>query len=71
MKVTIGRSGDGYSAYVPKKDLEEAIVAMELPHLWGGWIDLANGWRLALPEMEAESRLPITVNAKRLSTGAP
>ena len=70
MKVTIGRRGDAYSAYVAKKDLEEAIVAMERPDLWGGWVELANGWRLGLPEMAAETRLPITVNARRISGDA-
>jgi nitrogen fixation protein NifT len=67
MRVTIGRRGDTYCAYVAKKDLEEAIVDMEHPELWGGWVDLANGWRLGLPEMEAETRLPVTVIARRIN----
>lgn len=67
MKVTIGRSGSGFSVYVAKKDVETAIVAMERPTLWGGWVELANGWRLALPAMPAGIRLPITVEAKRLA----
>ena len=67
MKVTIRKAGETYSAYVTKKDLEEPIVAMEKPGLWGGWIELGNGWRLFLPEMEAATRLPITVNARKLS----
>lgn len=66
MKVMIRRSATGLSAYVPKKDLEEPIVTMEKPELWGGEITLANGWRLALPEMSADTRLPITVEARRL-----
>lgn len=70
MKVTIGRRGDEYSAYVAKKDLEEAIVAMERPELWGGWVELANGWKLVLPDMAPETRLPITVNARKLSSEA-
>jgi nitrogen fixation protein NifT len=28
---------------------------------------LCNGWVLALPEMEADTKLPITVEARRLS----
>ena len=71
MKVTIGQRGGAYSAYVAKKDLEEAIVGMERPDLWGGWIELANGWRLNLPEMAADTRLPITVDARRTGGGAP
>ncbi len=36
---------------------------------WGGWADLSNGWRLEMPEMAADTRPPITDNARRLSTG--
>jgi nitrogen fixation protein NifT len=65
MKVMIRKTAAGYSAYVPKKDLEEAIVESERPALWGGWVRLKNGWTLALPEMAADTRLPITVEARR------
>lgn len=65
MKVMIRRSAQGLSAYVPKKDLEEAIVEHEHGSLWGGWVKLANGWVLELPEMAPETTLPITVNAKK------
>jgi nitrogen fixation protein NifT len=71
MRVTIGRRGEAYSAYVAKKDLEESIVDMERPDLWGGWVELANGWRLSLPEMAAGTRLPITVEARRISGHMP
>ncbi|MBI5257429.1 MAG: putative nitrogen fixation protein NifT [Burkholderiales bacterium] len=68
MKVMIRRASNGVlSAYVPKKDLEEPIVAQEKAGLWGGTITLANGWLLGLPEMAAETALPITVEAKRLA----
>lgn len=67
MKVMIRRNDKGeLSAYVPKKDLEEPVVAQEKTDLWGGTVTLANGWRLALPEMAADTRLPITVEARRL-----
>lgn len=67
MKVMIRRGSDGrLSAYVPKKDLEEPIVAHEHEQLWGGTVTLANGWRLALPELPVDTRLPITVEAQRL-----
>lgn len=70
MKVMIRRNAAGeLSAYVPKKDLEEPIVSQEKPDLWGGMVTLANGWQLALPEMEAGTTLPITVDAKRISGG--
>jgi len=68
MKVMIRRSSAGIlSAYVPKKDLEEPIVAQDKPDLWGGNVTLANGWVLSLPEMALGTSLPITVEARRLS----
>ncbi len=70
MKVMIRRSANGaFSAYVPKKDLEEPIVAREKEGLWGGTVTLGNGWLLALPEMAADTSLPITVDARRVGGG--
>jgi nitrogen fixation protein NifT len=70
MKVMIRKNAAGVlSAYVPKKDLEEPIVSMERPGLWGGSVTLANGWELQLPDMAAETTLPITVEARRTSLG--
>jgi nitrogen fixation protein NifT len=66
MKVMIRKSDKGLSAYVPKKDLEEAIVEVEKEGLWGGSVKLRNGWTLILPDMPAETRLPVTVNARKL-----
>ncbi|MBU6527488.1 putative nitrogen fixation protein NifT [Methylocystis sp. MJC1] len=63
----IRRDSEGsLSAYVPKKDLEEPIVEVERPELWGGSVTLANGWVLQLPEMAAGTSLPITVEAKKI-----
>jgi nitrogen fixation protein NifT len=70
MKVLIRRSAAGLSAYVPKKDLEEPIIAVEHDGRWGGWVRLKNGWTLDLPVMAAETRLPITVNAKKRGGGS-
>jgi nitrogen fixation protein NifT len=68
MKVMIRRLGNGaVSVYVPKKDLEETVSHQEKAGLWGGTVTLGNGWVLALPEMAAETTLPITVEARRLS----
>lgn len=68
MKVMIRRDSKGVlSAYVPKKDLEEPIVAMVQPGLWGGVVTLANGWQLDLPAMPEDTSLPITVEARRLA----
>ncbi|MHB0889452.1 MAG: putative nitrogen fixation protein NifT [Acidithiobacillus sp.] len=67
MKIMIRKDSAGIlSAYVPKKDLEEPIVQMDKPDLWGGVITLANGWRLELPDLASDTRLPITVEARRL-----
>lgn len=67
MKIMIRKDAQGIlSAYVPKKDLEEPIVAMEQADMWGGIVTLANGWRLELPAMAPETTLPITVDARRL-----
>jgi nitrogen fixation protein NifT len=67
MKVMIRRNKAGVlSAYVAKKDLEEPIVEVEKPEMWGGLVTLANGWRLELPVMDAATTLPITVEARKL-----
>lgn len=66
MKVMIRKGANGLSAYVAKKDLEEPIVEVEKETLWGGSVKLRNGWTLILPEMPEDTRLPITVNAKKL-----
>lgn len=70
MKVMIRRTPAGLTAYVPKKDLEEPIIELEKPGLWGGWVRLRNGWTLALPELAADTRLPITVEARKLGDAA-
>ena len=71
MKVMIRRSSAGIlSLYVPKKDLEEPIVAQEKPELWGGQVTLGNQWVMALPDMPAGTTLPITVEARRISGDA-
>nr|WP_249173162.1 putative nitrogen fixation protein NifT [Burkholderia vietnamiensis] len=55
------------SAYVPKKDLEEPIVSMARPQMWGGLVTLGNGWQLELPEMDPATALPVTVEARRIA----
>jgi nitrogen fixation protein NifT len=66
MKVMIRNTPKGLSAYLPKKDLEEPIVEMEKPEMWGGSVKMKNGWVLILPEMPADTRLPVTVNARKV-----
>lgn len=68
MKVMLRRNAAGVlSVYVPKKDLEEPVVAQEKAQLWGGTVTLANGWTLSLPEMAEGTTLPITVEARKLA----
>lgn len=67
MKVMIRRTDAGLSAYVPKKDLEEPIIELEKEELWGGTVTLRNGWRLLLPDLPRDTRLPITVEARKVS----
>ncbi|TCF97535.1 putative nitrogen fixation protein NifT [Paraburkholderia strydomiana] len=68
MKVMIRKDSKGaLSAYLPKKDLEEPIVAMAQPGMWGGLVTLANGWQLDLPAMANDTPLPITVEARRIA----
>jgi len=67
MKVTVRATEGGYEVYVAKKDLEERIVEAETPNLWGGWARLANGWVLAMPALEPAPKLPVTVEARRLT----
>ena len=67
MKIMIRKDAAGaLSAYVPKKDLEEPIVSMEKDGMWGGKVVLANGWELELPPMAADTRLPITVDVRKV-----
>ncbi len=68
MKVMVRKNAKGEaSIYVPKKDLEEPIVSSENPALWGGVVTLANGWQLELPDMAADTRLPVTVEARHIN----
>jgi nitrogen fixation protein NifT len=66
MKIMLRKTGDAYCVYVAKKDLEEKVVASERPELWGGKVTLANGWTFQLPEMAPDTRLPVSVEARRL-----
>lgn len=68
MKIMLRKTGDGYSVYIAKKDLEEKVVAMEKDGAWGGTVTLANGWVFQMPDMAADTRLPISVEARRLES---
>lgn len=66
MKIMIRKTERGFTAYVPKKDLEQPIVGLLDGQIWGRVVTLANGWRLDLPAMPADTRLPVTVEARKL-----
>jgi len=66
MKITLRKAGEQLTVYVAKKDLEEKVVDLENSGMWGGKVTLGNGWVFQLPEMPHETRLPITVEARRL-----
>ncbi len=66
MKVTLRKVADYYEIYVPKKDLEEKIVEMSGDSPWGSLITISNGWRFQMPDMPADTPLPITVDARKL-----
>lgn len=66
MKVTLRKVGAAYEIYVPKKDLEEKVVEAEKPGIWGGWARIGNGWRFQMPDMAADTPLPITVEARKI-----
>ncbi len=66
MKVILRKVGDYHEIYVAKKDLEEKVVEAEKPGLWGGWIRISNGWRFQLPDLPDDTKLPITIEARKL-----
>lgn len=65
MKIMIRKVDGKTEVYVAKKDLEAFVVEQEKETLWGGWIRLNNGWKFQLPDMPADTRLPISVEATR------
>lgn len=62
-----GAKGD-YVFYLPKRDLEDAIVSMEFdtPEKWGGEIRLNNGGTYYIEPQAAPAKLPISLRARRL-----
>ncbi len=68
MKIMLRKVGEELSVYVAKKDMEEKVVAMEKPGAWGGTVTLANGWVFQLPDMAPDTRLPVSVEARRLAS---
>ncbi|OGG94506.1 MAG: putative nitrogen fixation protein NifT [Candidatus Lambdaproteobacteria bacterium RIFOXYD2_FULL_50_16] len=66
MKVMINEKEGLLSVYIPKKDLEEAVVRKEPAEGFGGTLELANGMKLYIEPIKPAPRLPITVEAKKV-----
>lgn len=66
--IMIRRGADGYGFYMPKRDIEDAIVSMEFdtPEKWGGEIRLKNGGVYFIDPQPAPPRLPYSVRARRI-----
>lgn len=64
MKCTLNRKGDVYTVYVPKKDMEQEVTAID-----GSLYTLANDWVIDVGELEDDVSLPKTINAKLVSRG--
>lgn len=66
MKVMLHKNQLGHlSVYVPKKDLEEAVVEESVTPE-GKVLTLANGWQLSFKGLTDDSKLPQTFNATKL-----
>ncbi|MFB6274769.1 MAG: putative nitrogen fixation protein NifT [Halothece sp.] len=66
MKVMLHKNPLGYlSVYVPKKDLEEEVIAQAITPD-GKILTLANGWQLSFKGLTEQSKLPQTFNATKL-----
>ena len=66
MKVMISKKGEGYSLYIPKKDLEAKVTQTDPNHVFGGEWELENGLRLLIDPLEEMPKLPATFRAKKL-----
>ena len=67
--IMVGKTAVGaYSFYLPKRDLEDAIVAMEYDSAdkWGGEIRLNNGGIYYIEPQALPVRFPISLRARRL-----
>lgn len=67
MKVMLRRNAAGHLvAYVAKKDLEEEVVKETIAEE-GKIFTLANGWELAISNLDEPLNLPKTFEARRLA----
>ncbi len=66
--IMIGKGGQGYVFYMPKRDIEDSIVSIEFDgdDKWGGEIRLGNGGVYYIEPQPAPARLPFSVRARRI-----
>ncbi len=67
--IMVAKTATGaYSFYLPKRDLEDAIVAMEFDSAdkWGGEIRLNNGGVYYIEPQALPVRFPISLRARRV-----
>jgi nitrogen fixation protein NifT len=68
MKITLRKTADKLTVYIPKKDMEQAVVQFDREGVFGGTLTLANGWKLYLEPMDEEPSLPKTFEARKLGS---
>lgn len=66
--IMIRKGAKGYVFYMPKRDIEDSIVAIEFdaPDKWGGEIKLGNGGVYFIDPQPTPERFPYSVRAKRI-----
>ena len=67
--IMVGKNAAGaYSFYLPKRDLEDAIVKMEFDSAdkWGGEIKLNTGGTSYIEPQALPARFPISLRARRI-----
>lgn len=66
MKVMLHQNELGHlSVYVPKKDLEEEVIEQSMVD-GQKVLTLANGWQLSFKNLTDDTKLPKTLDAKKL-----
>lgn len=66
MKVTIMNKGNDLTVYIPKKDMESKVVAVDPDHVFGGTLELTGGMKIYVEPRAEMPKLPLTVEAKRI-----
>ncbi|QSR86347.1 putative nitrogen fixation protein NifT [Candidatus Methylacidiphilum infernorum] len=67
MKIMVRKKDAGeITIYIAKKDLEEPIVSADKEGLFGGVVTLANGMKFLLPEVPPGTKLPLTLEARKI-----